>query len=326
MSWEPFSFSFDVLPDWTTRQLEKYAAAHPWTGGPDQGRITIGLGFDAYYLPQEVFAGVITHAREHGVKLITSHEVNSQLRLFAVAGLSAAGLLGPDTLISHATNLDAETIAKLVASKAPISATPGTELPMQHGDPVCFHPELEDRASLGVDCGSSVSSFIPETMRVSLLYARGKHNQAMLDDFKAVKTSHIAALRAYNLGTIKGARAAGLGDLTGSLAVGKRADLVIFDATSPSMLCAAQHDPVAALVFHSTVRDVDTVVIDGVVRKRAGKLVPVQVDGGTLEWHEVAVKTLETRARIQEKIDAVDLVRVKAEAKISVLNPAYTEV
>ena len=90
---------------------------------------------------------------------------------------------------------------------------------------MCFHAALEGQASLGVDCGLVASSFIPEAMRVALQYARGRYNQELLAQFQMSKTTNIAVLRAYNLGTVKGARTAGLAGVTGSLAFGKRADL-----------------------------------------------------------------------------------------------------
>lgn len=120
---------------------------------------------------------------------------------------------------------------------------------------------------------------------------------------------------AFNLGTIQGARAVHMQDQIGSIAVGKVADLVIFDATSVAMVCAAQHDPVAAIVLHSSPTDVDTVIIDGHVRKRNGRLLPVHLDDvgrsiagkETLEWKEVAKALVRGREGIQKKIDTHDV-------------------
>lgn len=106
-----------------------------------------------------------------------------------------------------------------------------------------------------------------------------------------------------------------MGDKVGSIAEGKLADLVIFDATSPSMVCAAEHDPVAAIILHSSPADVDTVIVDGVIRKEGGKLVPVGLDDegkevagqGSLEWKDVARELVRSRAALQEKIDGVDM-------------------
>ena len=115
------------------------------------------------------------------------------------------------------------------------------------------------------------------------------------------------------MGTIQGARAVHM-DQTGSLTEGKLADIVTFDATSPSMICAAEQDPVAAVVRHSSIRDIETVIIDGIVRKEAGRLLPIKAEskialGGEkqLAWNEVAQNLVRSRERIQSKIDKLDI-------------------
>lgn len=81
---------------------------------------------------------------------------------------------------------------------------------------------------------------------------------------------------AFNLATIRGAAAMKMSDRIGSIKVGKLADLVIFDANSPAMVCGALEEPVAAIMLHSSPADVDTVIVDGIVRKEGGKLLDVQ--------------------------------------------------
>lgn len=123
-----------------------------------------------------------------------------------------------------------------------------------------------------------------------------------------------------NLGTIQGARALKMEDQIGSIAVGKLADLVIFDATSVSMVCAAQHDPVAAIVLHSSPADIDMVVVGGEFRKRDKRLLRVHLDDDarsiankdTLEWEEIAMQLISTRERIQEEIDKHDIEEARA--------------
>lgn len=63
----------------------------------------------------------------------------------------------------------------------------------------------------------------------------------------------------------------------GRISDGFNADIVISDALSPSVVAAAQHDPVAAAILHSTPADIDTITVDGIVRKRDRKL--VSIDG-----------------------------------------------
>lgn len=101
---------------------------------------------------------------------------------------------------------------------------------------------------------------------------------------------------AFNLGTIRGAKAIGLDKEIGTLEVGKRADVIIFEGTSPSMLAVSERDPVAAIVMHSSPKDVQTVIVDGVIRKQDGQLLPIHVPrgiesdaktGSTYSWDDV---------------------------------------
>lgn len=93
--------------------------------------------------------------------------------------------------------------------------------------------------------------------------------RTIFDTGKLPHTIQYQLEQAFNLGTIKDARAVGMSSEIESLAEGKLADIVIFDALSPGMVFAASHDPVAAIVLHSSFRDVDTVIVDGIVRKES---------------------------------------------------------
>ncbi len=76
---------------------------------------------------------------------------------------------------------------------------------------------------------------------------------------------------AFRLGTLGGAEALNLAHLIGSVEVGKRADLVIFDADSVNL--GGADDPIAGVVFHASSEDVDAVFVDGEILKKDGKLV-----------------------------------------------------
>ena len=64
---------------------------------------------------------------------------------------------------------------------------------------------------------------------------------------------------------------AGIADRTGSITPGKKADLVIIDGSAVNV--APVIDPVAAVVCAADISNVDTVIVDGVIQKRDGKLV-----------------------------------------------------
>ena len=75
--------------------------------------------------------------------------------------------------------------------------------------------------------------------------------------------------------TIEGARAVGLDRKTGTLSVGKRADIILVDLDDISLIPAT--DPIATVVLRAQPANVSWALVDGKVRKRAGKLVGVDL-------------------------------------------------
>lgn len=155
-------------------------------------------------------------------------------------------------------------------------------------------------------------------MRVALQSERARRNDTNIAQGKYLRSLNVSVQDTFRLGTIQGARAIRMDDKLGSIEAGKLADLVIFDGQTPGMICAAEADPVAAIVLHSSIRDIDTVIVDGQVCKQNGMLVPVDVNP-TLEdviiakqrvnWEKVAKELLSSRRRIQavnEKVGADD--------------------
>ncbi|KAJ7853100.1 hypothetical protein B0H13DRAFT_2238136 [Mycena leptocephala] len=297
------------VPDWTSNQLADLAANQPF----GNGRVRLGVAFDAWYLPKDDVISLFKNARGLGVKLFTTHYVRNAIfgQHSIVNILDSYGILKDDILLSHANQAQSEDAVKLIAEHAHISSTPDTELQMSLGTPVCFRPDLHKISSLGIDCHSNNSADILSQMRLALQSARGAHNAQFIAQGKVPRAVNATVEQAFNLGTIMGARAVGMGTEIGSISVGKLADIVIFDARSPGMVCAAEHDPVAAIVLHASVRDIETVIVDGRIRKYGGKLVPVEVSGngaeGLMEWPQVAAKLVRSRQRLQEKIEAADM-------------------
>jgi 5-methylthioadenosine/S-adenosylhomocysteine deaminase len=65
------------------------------------------------------------------------------------------------------------------------------------------------------------------------------------------------------MATVNAAAAVGLQDEIGSLEVGKRADVAVFDITHPPV--NGWHRPVSSLVFSATGADAHTVLVNGQV-------------------------------------------------------------
>jgi cytosine/adenosine deaminase-related metal-dependent hydrolase len=75
--------------------------------------------------------------------------------------------------------------------------------------------------------------------------------------------------RLLQLATLDGAVDLGIADRTGSITPGKRADLVLVRTTEINMAPAG--DPYEAIVSLGLPTNVDTVIVDGRILRRAGK-------------------------------------------------------
>ena len=285
----------------------------------------LGLGFDWYFLPKQVVLDIFAKARSLGVDLVTSHYTRLRPTDRSLPELlDSYGLLDERIVLSHGGGATPSDARLLAAARAFVSATPVSELSMAVGPPCCFRddlPGLEGASALGVDIHSATSSSIVNEMRVGLLAARGADSAAHSRAGTLQARVPHGVEEAFNLGTIQGARALGLDKDVGSIAVGKKADLVVFDALSPAMVGAAQVSPVMAIVLHSNVGDIDTVVVDGKIRKRGGKLLPIQkveFDGvkafketaETIDWGQAAAKMLNVQAKFVSRLPQYDAKKV----------------
>lgn len=295
---------------------------------PKDSRVTMGFGFDFYFLPKEFVLDIFRRVRSFGIRTVTSHWArfpgNKDNNLPSL--LDSYGILDDRIVLSHvggATSEDAEIIRKAGAF---VSASPSVETTMGLGPPLSFRddfPGLDSVCSLGVDSHHATSSSMANEMRAALLLARSADIAKNLAGGKVPDKVCRTAHDAYIMGTIRGARALGMEDQVGSIKVGKKADIAIFDTMSTSMAGAAQHDPVTAIVMHSNIGDVETVIVDGIVRKRNGKLLLVssvtweeskgdftEVEG-TLEWREIVPHVLDTQRRFVNKLPEHDMGALK---------------
>jgi 5-methylthioadenosine/S-adenosylhomocysteine deaminase len=91
-----------------------------------------------------------------------------------------------------------------------------------------------------------------------------------------------------------GARAMGLEDQIGSIAIGKRADLVVFDFRRPHL--TPNVNPLGNLVHVAQGRDVEMVVVDGDIVVADGR--PTKVDAEAIRREaDAAIRSLWQRAR-----------------------------
>lgn len=185
----------------------------------------------------------------------------------AIKSLAANGFLGPDVQLVHAVYADAEDRALIAGSGTGLSVSPASELLFGWGA-----PQTTQMLDAGVGLTLSVDNTalvgqadLFEVMRLTLgLAATARGAELGLDP-----------RRVLQLATIDGAVQLGLGDLTGSLTPGKRADLILLRTDTANTV--ASPDPTSTVVRCARPSDVDTVICDGQVLKRGGTLVDVDV-------------------------------------------------
>lgn len=306
--------------------FEQLAKSHPLTD--PESPVQIGFGFDFYFLPKQMVQGLFAKVRALGAKVITSHFVKhiGHRGESLASKLKSYDLLDHGVVLSHGGGATAEDAKLLHEANCFVSSTPNTEQAMGVGPPVLFRndlPLIDEVCSLGIDCHSATSSSLVNEMRTALQSARGLDSAVHARNGQLPKEIFHTAAEVFNLGTIQGARALSMEKDIGSISVGKKADFAIFDTLSPAMIGAAQQDPLTAIVLHSNIGDIDTVVVDGQVRKQNGKLVPVPVTewnegkgfgktDRTASWGEVGRKLLDIQHKFVSKMPEYQLPKLEA--------------
>ena len=204
---------------------------------------------------------------------ITVHVAMGRLagRFGMVKQLNDLGLLGPDTTYVHCCYLSDEEWRMVADSGGTVSIAPQVETQMGHGwPPVMKAIEHGLRPSLSIDVVTTVPGDMFTQIRAAFAAERARVNADCWEADVAIPDTMLTARQMLGIATLNGAHVARLEDRTGSLTPGKRADIVAIDATALNV--APVHDAAAAVTLSADVSNVDTVIVDGVVRKRDGRL------------------------------------------------------
>lgn len=179
-------------------------------------------------------------------------------------------LLYAGTTYVHSNHLTDEEWQYVADSGGRISVSPQVELQMGHGwAPAVKALSYGLRPGLSADVVTSGPGDLFSQMRAVLASERARRHQISWDE--DVDPTELLTVRdVLGFATIDGARVAGLGDRTGSLTPGKKADVIIIDGHAVNT--APVIDPVAVVVTAADISNVDTVIIDGRIQKRDGKL------------------------------------------------------
>jgi cytosine/adenosine deaminase-related metal-dependent hydrolase len=160
------------------------------------------------------------------------------------------------------------------------------EMAQGHGYPITGRLKaLGSAPSLGVDLESGISGDMFTVARMAMGMQRAIDNAHSKEAYgKLPDTSTITCKEALEWITIRGAQALKMEDQIGSLRVGKKADVVIIRASDINM-CPV-HDPISSVIMQTSLHNIDTVIINGEMKKRNGQLLYENLHTGKLKLEE----------------------------------------
>jgi 5-methylthioadenosine/S-adenosylhomocysteine deaminase len=195
------------------------------------------------------------------------------------------GFLEGPTIAAHVVWPTAAEIPILVERKVGVIHNPTSNMKIASGiAPIAEMLDAGVRIGIGTDGAASNNDLdLWEEMRLA----------ALLQKVDRMDPTALPAITVLAMATSGGARAIGLDDVTGSLEVGKRADIiqVAFDDVHH----VPTYDVVSHLVYVSDEQDVASVVVDGKVLMREGEMLTIDTD-------RVAAEAKALAARIQSKL------------------------
>jgi cytosine/adenosine deaminase-related metal-dependent hydrolase len=240
-------------------------------GAPDRSDITHAYGpRDPAQWAVDQMAEEWSQARERGLR-IHAHVGRDDSDRGLLADLGRRGLLGDDVTLVHCTNLSGDDLDAIASSGAMVSLTPANEMAAGYGA-----PPLQGLIDRGIRPGLGVGNEVeaPGDIFAQMRATNSLQHATSFDlklSGKAGVPNLLTTRDVIRYGTIDGARAAGLADVTGSLTPGKQADLVVLRADRPNI--APLNDPIGAVVWGMDTSNIGWVLVGGEVVVRDGDLI-----------------------------------------------------
>jgi 5-methylthioadenosine/S-adenosylhomocysteine deaminase len=260
------------LADTQACNLDDLQALHrDWASFSNDRLISLGFAWRGMFrntaLPPAVYRSEFAAARDLHVP-ISLHVGSREDAKGQIEALAKENMLGKDVQLIHALSASPAEIQMVAKAGSPVSVSPGSELRIGYG-----FTKIGEFLDAGVRVGVSVDTTVltgDANLFGILKLARNIENAKAHDEFK------MSARRALQLGTIDGARSLGIDDRVGSLTPGKRADVIMLSTSQLNM--GVFTDPAHMAIESTQPENVDTVIVDGRILKRGGKLTALSTD------------------------------------------------
>jgi 5-methylthioadenosine/S-adenosylhomocysteine deaminase len=198
--------------------------------------------------------------------------------------------IGPDNLFIHMTGMSDAGWNGVKNKGAQVSIAFPIEMNMRHGmPPIVKMQQLGLEPSLSTDVETNMTADFFTQMRSAMTMQRLVVNQAVLNTgdfvtfpngtwppFPPGQPPLLNARDVLRFATINGAKHLRLDSKTGSLKVGKEADIIILDGTHLNVF--PMNNVPGAVVTMMDRTNVETVIVAGKIRKWNGSLLDVDVD------------------------------------------------
>lgn len=202
-----------------------------------------------------------------------------------IPALHDAGVLAPGTILHHSIWLDANDIALIAGSGASISHNPESNMKTASG--IAKIPELL-AAGIAVGLGTDGAASNNNLDMFEEMDSAAKLHKIMRMDPTALPATTV-----FEMATLGSAKALGLDDRIGSLEVGKLADVVLVDASSPEL--TPMYNVYSHLVYAVKAGNVRTVIVNG-------KIVVRDREVTTVDTEAVLKKAREFKKKIWESL------------------------
>jgi len=243
----------------------------------NEGLVTMALALRGpQFATHEVNRGDFALARDLDLR-VTVHVGDGEWgKSRPIDVLQRDGLLSDRTTYVHCNTLADDELEIIRDTGGTASVAPDVEMQMGHGWPATGRLLAAGiKPSFSIDVCSSNGGDMFATMRTAIGVQRATDNQEAVATGARVENVSLSCRQVISFATLEGARANGQEAVTGSLAPGKQADLIVL--TGGSLALNPVNNPFGAVVYNAHPGAVEDVMVAGVWRKRGGRLVDVDL-------------------------------------------------